>query len=95
MLVEHHPLAKTYKHCGDYYAEQKRKYEALNLEMPSFYMVLLDKRKIINKKLTEGIHNHRLLLPTPNGMKQIAQVYLFIIYINVLNTIVNFSDYTY
>ena len=95
MLVKHHPLAKTYKHCGDYYAEQKIKYEALNLEMPRFHMVLLYKRKVINKKLTESIHNTRLLLPAPIGMKQIAQVYLFIICISVLDTVVNFPDYTY
>jgi hypothetical protein len=81
MLAEHNPLAKIYKHAADAYAEEKRIADSLDVPMPNFRMTLLSKRKAIEQGFTpdEGIHDHRLLVPTKEGLMQCATVSLNIL----------------
>jgi hypothetical protein len=78
MLAEHHTLAKVYKHCADVYDEKLRECESSGEPMPRFQIQLLKKRTAIDEgagDLIEGIHGHRLLLPTELGMTQCATVH--------------------
>lgn len=76
MLDRDHVLAQAYKKCADFYAEKKRFCDQNNIEMPEFRMTLMNKRKAVEEgaNVDANIHNHRLLLPTENGLMQCATV---------------------
>jgi len=75
-------MAQAYKHCAEFYAEKKRECDALGIDMPKFRMILLSKRKAVEEgaNLQPGIHDHRLLLPTKQGLMQCATVSLYCVY---------------
>lgn len=79
MLDQYHVLAVAYKRCADFYAERKRFCDQQGIDMPEFRMTLMNKRKAVEEGLNvdSGIHDHRLLLPTDNGMMQCATVRKF------------------
>lgn len=76
MLDQYHVLAAAYKHCAEFYAEKKKQFDQLGLDMPQFRMTLLNKREAVKggAKVDAGIHDHRLLLPTEKGMMACATV---------------------
>lgn len=76
ILARTHPFAKLYKFCGQFYDEKKAICDKENRAMPQFWLKLLDKRVVPKNadKLTAGIHDHRLLLPTNHGIQQLATV---------------------
>lgn len=81
-----HPLAKLYKYVGEYYNEQREICDRENKPMPSFHFHLLNKRKALDKgwKNKEGIHDHRILLPTLEGMKQFGSVIDYFFTLNLV-----------
>jgi hypothetical protein len=80
MLADNHPMAKTYRYVAEEYAKMKCQCEEEGTEMPRFRMTLLSKKKAVEEgySLDEGIHDHRVLVPTQEGMMQCATVSLLI-----------------
>jgi hypothetical protein len=80
MIARDHPLAKAYRYAADEYARQKRLADENSIDMPRFRMVLLSKRKAVEAGYNPDgeIHDHRLLVPTKEGMMQIATVIILI-----------------
>jgi hypothetical protein len=79
MLDNNHVLAAAYKKCADFYAERKAFCDQNGIDMPQFRMTLMNKRKAVEQgaDINQGIHDHRLLLPTNEGLMQCATVGIF------------------
>jgi hypothetical protein len=76
MLDRDHVLAAAYKKCAEFYDERKKYCDQIGIEMPQFRMTLMNKRKAVEEgaNIDQGIHDHRLLLPTNEGLMQCATV---------------------
>jgi hypothetical protein len=76
MIAKNHPMAKIYMQAAAVYAKKKEECDRNNLPMPQFRMTLMAKRKAIEEgaEVDSNIHDHRLLLPTPEGAMQCATV---------------------
>ena len=75
MLWRDHFLTRVYFHAGEYFANTMKKLQPGQI-MPEFRMTLMKRKKAIEEgaDFDEGIHEHRLLLPTEEGIMQCATV---------------------